>query len=527
MSVSVDIVGYRNKAEGNKLIQDADALLKLRANLNQDNSKAINNYYERQKFNIPPVFKPTLSAEEELKDTGLQRQKALASLRTIMKEPDVLRTLDWLSTNNEINEFNRYSTLFLKEIAGQSNITPTYFETLWDRYKNKLIATGNTGISITTEPGEYKADIANIESLIISSGPTIAQRIEDMRNDAAILMGMDQKALDFEVNKQFFEDNKRNIDSIKKGGTFETIDIPLASGKRVDIYEIAPEKTTRELVLNKSTNKTKSWDSKNNEKVQYLLYKKYGIPIGMKLEWTGDPATVMVPASTIGISAPAGSAPAIRPSIMGAPSSTYKALLPARAPTGTSGTGFNHFAIYGAGLEVARPEPLAIDNHKPRRETLIPNQKNFGNYALSLNSLKKGFLCVRYPSGAQIPHFPKVMISSRFRKIINDIVYEDKFEEEDYMNLDEQEQKLFDDLITFCKMDKRDNVKIYKHKKYTDKDRDETIKRFNVIKGELLAGNDNPNVVKELKLLMMKMYNEKIISKAELNKIMYQLHLTV
>jgi hypothetical protein len=297
----------------------------------------------------------------------------------------------------------------------------------------------------------------------------------------------------------------------------------LASGRKINTYEIRPSKTNRGLVLNNSTNKIKAWTPKNSEKVQHLLYKKYQVPIGMKLTWTGDPSTVIVPASTIGISSPAGSSSAIRPAIMGVPVSSYKAII-----SKPSGSGFNHFKIYGAGLpDVQEKETLAIDKHVRRREALIPNQKNFGNYVLSLNALKKGFLCLRYPSGNQIPGFPKTMITSKLRKIINDIVYEDKFQEEDYMNLDEDEQKLFDDLITFCKMDKKDNVKLYKHKKYSDKNRDETIKRFNVIKGEIMAGNDNPNVVKELKLLMLKMYNEKIISKSELNRIMYQLHMTI
>jgi hypothetical protein len=223
------------------------------------------------------------------------------------------------------------------------------------------------------------------------------------------------------------------------------------------------------------------------------------------VKWTGDPKTVTPPV----------------------PTSVAPKSVASKSVAPVSGTGFNHFKIYGAGLEVEKPTPLAIDNHIPKREALIPNQKNFGNYALSLNALKKGFLCVRYPSGAQIPHFPKVMISSRFKKIINDLVFEDKFAEEDYMDLDESEKKLFDDLITFCKLDKKNNVKVYKHKKYSDKDRDETIKRFNILKGELIAGNDNPNIIKELKLLMMKMYNDKIISKAELNRIMYQLCLTI
>jgi hypothetical protein len=527
MSFSVDIVGYKDKAEGNKLIDAADAILAKRIELNRGNAIAIDSYYSRKKLNIPPIMPQTRTAEEEIQDTSLQRAKALASLKSFMKENDALAAMNWLSANNEIVEFNRYANIFMKEIAGQTNITPTYFETLWDRYKAKLISTGRTGIAITTEPGEYKADIANIESLIISSGPTIAQRIDYMRKDAAYLAGLDQKALDAELDKIYTKETGDPINTTNKP-PFSIIEIPLGSGKKVDDYTVRFSSSESAFVLNKTSNKKTNWNIANDKKIQYILFKMYGVPIGMKIEWTGDPSTVVIPAATIGVSAPAGTASAVRPAIVGAPvSGTGRKLsIP------SSGKGINHFAIYGAGLgadivESVKPEELAIDKHVNKREALVPNQKNFGNYALSLNALKKGFLCIRYPSGAYISGFPRTMISSRLRKILNDIVFEDKFLEEDYRDLDEAEQKLFDDLITFCKMDKKDSVKLYKHKKYSDKDRDEMIKRFNILKGELLAGNDNPNIVKELKVLVLKMYHEKVISKTEMNKIMYHLCITV
>ncbi len=526
MSATIDIVGYRNKAEGNKMIMNADALLNLRAKLNAENARANNELYERQKFNIPPVSKPTLTAEEEMKDTAMQRQKALTTLKTIMKEPDALRSLDLLATANEINEFNRYATLFLRDIAGQKDITPTYFETLWDRYKDKLLATRNTGIAITTEPGEYDAELTNlsdaikdvesgvkdVEALVsgtISAPGGLASSLASLRKDAVTLAGADEKDLESKFEDAFERQKGR------KPNNRDEILIPTPGAAKFDDYIIKKSTSGKTLgmwLMSKKASKTKQWGIRPNDKVQYIIYALYGVPLGQRITWTGDPATAFLPAGKVGASpaAPIGSS-AVRPAI-----------------GGPAGTGFNHFAIYGAGLEVEQPSSkLAIDNHIPKREALVPNQKNFGNYALSLNSLKKGFLCVRYPSGAHISNFPKVMISSQFRRIINDIIYENKFSEEEYMNLDESEQKLFDDLVTFCKLDKRDSIKMYKHKKYSDKDRDETIKRFNILKGEIFAGNDNPNIIKELKLLMMKMFNEKIISKAELNRIMYQLHLTI
>lgn len=514
MSISVDIVGYRNKEDGNRLIDAADAILAKRIELNRENAIAIDDYYSRKKMNIPPVQPQIKTTEEELQDSALQRAKALASLRLFMKENDALAAMNWLAANNEIIEFNRYANIFMREIAGQANITPSYFETLWDRYKTKLISTDNTGIAITTEPDEYRADIANIQSLIVEANPSIAQRILDMRNDAKKLAGMDAKDLDAEFEDTYKADTRADF-NVKK--PFSVISIPIDSGRNFVDHDAAYSNKRKTYVLNKTSNAKPAWYDDNNKKIQYILFKKYGVPIGIKIEWTGDPKTVLIPPSTVSISAPARNAPAIRPAIKG---SGQKFSIP------SSGKGINHFAIYGAGFDIEKPEELAIDKHVNKREALVPNQKNFGNYALSLNALKKGYLCIRYPSGAYISGFPRTMISSRLRKILNDIVFEDKFLEDDYRDLDEHEQKLFDDLITFCKMDKKDSVKLYRHKKYSDKERDEMIKRFNILRGELLAGNDNPSIIKEMKLLILKMYHEKIISKPEMNKIMYQLCIT-
>ena len=112
------------------------------------------------------------------------------------------------------------------------------------------------------------------------------------------------------------------------------------------------------------------------------------------------------------------------------------------------------------------------------------------------------------------------MITTKLRKIINDIIYEKSFNEEDYDELDDEEKKLFDNLLVACKADKSDCVLLYKHQKYNDKQRDEDIKRFNILRGELIAGNDNADLIKELKALLFKLMNQKVISRADYTKIM-------
>ena len=147
----------------------------------------------------------------------------------------------------------------------------------------------------------------------------------------------------------------------------------------------------------------------------------------------------------------------------------------------------------------------------------------FGNYLIHAPQLEKGFLALKYPSEGPVKEFPKSVISSDFSTLLYEIIDTKKFNTNEYDKLDDNEKELFDRLITFAKISRNDIENMSKHRKITDKQRDIDIKRFNILKGEIVAGNDNPNIIKEMKALLIKLHNEKVISKADFNKIMQNL----
>ena len=147
----------------------------------------------------------------------------------------------------------------------------------------------------------------------------------------------------------------------------------------------------------------------------------------------------------------------------------------------------------------------------------------FGNYLIHVPQLEKGFLSLKYPSEGPVKEFPKAVISSDFIHLLYEIINTKKFNTIGYDKLDDPEKELFDRLITFAKISRNDIDNMSKHRKITDKQRDIDIKRFNILKGEIVAGNDNPNVIKEMKALLIKLYDEKVIGKADFNRIMQNL----
>ena len=105
-------------------------------------------------------------------------------------------------------------------------------------------------------------------------------------------------------------------------------------------------------------------------------------------------------------------------------------------------------------------------------------------------------LCIRYPSGSKQQNFNNCVISPKFCQIINSIIYENKFDEADYDELSVDEQKKFDDLLTLCRVDGKTAMSLVRHKKYNDDELKKSIDRFNILKGEIVAGNDNPDISK-------------------------------
>ena len=135
----------------------------------------------------------------------------------------------------------------------------------------------------------------------------------------------------------------------------------------------------------------------------------------------------------------------------------------------------------------------------------------------------KEILAIRKPSGTHVHEFKQHLISSKLKTLISDIIYEKKFNENDYQHLDDEEKKIFDDLLTLSKLDTSDSLKLYNHRKYNSDEIDRDVKRFNILRGEILAGNDSKEVVKEIKALLFKLLNEKVISQRDYTSLVYRL----
>ena len=152
-------------------------------------------------------------------------------------------------------------------------------------------------------------------------------------------------------------------------------------------------------------------------------------------------------------------------------------------------SGPKNYKRYGAGI----------------KDQELPEYAFFGDIVIMLSKLYyNNVLSVRMKSGRLIDGFKNAKVSNFFVDIIMDM-YADKNVSNLIKDLNVDEKNLMNSLLFQAKL----------HKKYisnTNETLSQLKEKHKVIEGEILAGNNNPELLKELKDVLMKLYHLKAIS---------------
>lgn len=133
MSVSYDIRNLKTKADAESKRAEFFRLLKLQQKLNTDYENAMIERSSNEQLGITPVKPKEKSISEEKADETAQMQIADRNLRTIMKVEEAQKVLSALSPNEIFNLNSVFKALETK-LAGETNITSTYFLQVFRRY---------------------------------------------------------------------------------------------------------------------------------------------------------------------------------------------------------------------------------------------------------------------------------------------------------------------------------------------------------------------------------------------------------
>jgi hypothetical protein len=135
------------------------------------------------------------------------------------------------------------------------------------------------------------------------------------------------------------------------------------------------------------------------------------------------------------------------------------------------------------------------------------SDQNFGKFNLSLKALRKGNLTIYRPSSNHVL-INRKNISPRLIKMINEIREKMKFELEDYDNLKKAEQMVIDQIINLLRMTYPEGMR-----RALDESNWNLRQRYEILIGELNAGNDGKLVKDELKDVLFKLKENKVITK--------------
>jgi hypothetical protein len=144
--------------------------------------------------------------------------------------------------------------------------------------------------------------------------------------------------------------------------------------------------------------------------------------------------------------------------------------------------------------------------------------QQFGKYMLARNDLDHGDLChIRYQSGQKIKKMPNRVVGSGVKAVLSSIADGKHPKFDDVEKLADDEKEYIRGLLKSASIDpssvpeaKKDNKEKLKH-------------QFEKMKGEIVAGNDNPQLIKEFKLALLQMKQNKMLPTGQVNEILLEL----
>lgn len=153
---------------------------------------------------------------------------------------------------------------------------------------------------------------------------------------------------------------------------------------------------------------------------------------------------------------------------------------------------------------IKKPKPVIVK--PPKISYRQTNFFQFGRFVLNRGRLnKENILLVKYPkNNGPVSKIRRTSITNDFKNLINDLFDTSTINIELQKQLGQKEQDLFELLLKLAGLDIQLNYK--KHIMTVE----DYKARFEVLRGAIMAGNHNPEIVKELINIIDILSNESI-----------------
>lgn len=109
-------------------------------------------------------------------------------------------------------------------------------------------------------------------------------------------------------------------------------------------------------------------------------------------------------------------------------------------------------------------------------------------------------------------------VSEAFIKLVSDAIVTKKINSDLYNKLSEDEKNAFDLLFSDSGL---------RHVRYNQSEIDDLIRQYNITKGEILAGNDDPLLLKQLKVIIMKLMHFNVLNMRDISSLLSELFILI
>ena len=144
----------------------------------------------------------------------------------------------------------------------------------------------------------------------------------------------------------------------------------------------------------------------------------------------------------------------------------------------------------------------------------------FGNLLLHKTMLNRhNRLSVKYPCLAHMKEFPSQIVSDKFADLIRGVLEGVPLNQKKLNDLSEREKILFYNLCKRARIDEQLGLLNYKEEALNKE-----LDRFELVRGMVLAGNNSPEILKELGTLVLKFMNTGTMAKDQGNQILLEIN---
>ena len=192
---------------------------------------------------------------------------------------------------------------------------------------------------------------------------------------------------------------------------------------------------------------------------------------------------------------------------------------------------FSRFSSAGGGMTYSKNNKKVMTRHGKAMKAgkgiqandesdQYTKYKQMGRYKLHVPSLSKSMISVKYPSLVRIPDMPCKFVSADFIQLLWKLLDEETFEKTIFNRLNEDEQDYFRFLARRCQFDQVIGLGFGESQ---TKEEEKDMQRFEMLRGTIIAGNNSPEVLKEMQRYVLKFLMEKRIPKQQGHDLLYEM----